>query len=102
MSEHNSAAVHVVARHFARPATVNQVREILTALIPLSRAEAGCLKYELFQNQSDPTDFTFMETFASEAALQLHAAAPYITRVPAQLAPFIAQPSDVRFYRPVP
>ena len=60
-----STAVHVVARHFARPDTVSRVRDILVALIPLSRAESGCLKYELFQNTSEPTDFTFLETFAS-------------------------------------
>ena len=97
-----SSAVHVVARHFARPDTVERVRDILTSLIPLSRAEAGCLKYELFQNESDSTDFTFMETFASDAALAVHAAAPYIVNVQSQLSGLIAMPSDVRVYRTVP
>jgi len=97
----SSSEVHVVARHFAKPDAVEQVRALLTALIPLSRAEAGCLKYELFQNTSDPADFTFMETFASDAALQLHAAAPYIASMPARLGGLIAQPSDVRIYRQI-
>jgi caffeoyl-CoA O-methyltransferase len=97
-----SAAVHVLARHFAKPGSVEQVRNILTSLIPLSRAEPGCLKYELFENTSDPTDFTFMETFASEAALALHAAAPYIVNVQSQLSGLISQSSDVRVYRPAP
>jgi predicted O-methyltransferase YrrM/quinol monooxygenase YgiN len=97
-----SSAVHVVARHFARPETVAAVREILVRLIPLSRAEAGCLKYELFQNASEPGDFTFMETFASEAALALHATTPYVAGLQTQLNGLIARPSDVRVYRPVP
>jgi predicted O-methyltransferase YrrM/quinol monooxygenase YgiN len=97
----SSSAIHVVARHFARPETIAEVQTILTALIPLSRAEAGCLKYELFQNTSDPTDFTFMETFAGDAALALHAAAPYIAGLPAKLSGLLAKPSDVRVYRPV-
>jgi predicted O-methyltransferase YrrM/quinol monooxygenase YgiN len=96
-----SSAVHVVARHFARPETVADVHAMLIELIPLSRAEAGCLKYELFQNVSDPTDFTFMETFAGEAALAAHAAAPYVAGLQARLQPLIAKPSDVRVYRPV-
>ena len=78
-----------------------RVRDILVALIPLSRAESGCLKYELFQNTAEPTDFTFMETFASEAALTSHAAAPYVANLPSQLSALIAKPSDVRIYRPV-
>src|SRR3954463_3123862 len=97
----SASAVHVIARHFARPETAAAVDAILTALIPLSRAEAGCLKYELFQNVSDPTDFTFMETFASDAALALHAAAPYVAGLQAKLIGLLAKPSDVRVYRPV-
>ena len=97
----SDAAIHVVARHVARPDTVDKVREILSGLIPLSRAEPGCLKYDLFQNTSDPTDFTFMETFANEAALAIHASAPYIASLSRQLGPLLAQPSDVRVYRQV-
>lgn len=96
-----SSAVHVVARHFAKPEKVAEVRDILASLIPMSRAETGCLKYELFENTSDPTDFTFMETFASEAALALHAAAPYVVNLPSRLEGLIARQSDVRVYRPV-
>ncbi|HEX5070262.1 MAG TPA: putative quinol monooxygenase [Vicinamibacterales bacterium] len=96
-----SSTVHVVARHFAKPGKVSDVRDILERLIPLSRAEAGCLKYELFQNTSDPADFTFLETFASDAALAIHAAAPYIVNLPAQMAGLIAQPPEVRVYRQV-
>jgi len=101
-ASHDSTAVHVVARHFARPETVSEVRDLLSGLVPLSRAEPGCLKYELFQQLSDPTDFTFMETFASEAALAAHAAAPYIVDLQPRLSGLVAKPSDVRVYRPVP
>jgi len=100
-TESSSTAVHVVARHFAKPETVAEVRDVLVSLIPLSRGEPGCLKYELFQNVSDPTDFTFMEAFASEAALAIHAAAPYVADIPARLGGLMAKPSDVRVYRPV-
>ena len=49
-------------------------------LIEPSQAEPGCLKYELLQNPDDPTDFTFIETFANDEALKAHASAPYIAR----------------------
>ena len=94
-------SLHVVARHFAKPDKVALVRDILVSLIPLSRAEPGCLQYELFQNTTESTDFTFIETFASEDALAVHAAAPYVVNLGAQLSGLIAQTSDVRVYRPV-
>jgi quinol monooxygenase YgiN len=96
-----AAAVHVVARHWARPDTIDEVRQILSELVAPSRAEPGCLKYELFQNLSDPADFTFIETFASEAALAEHAAAPYIAGLQARLRGLTARPSDVCRYRAV-
>lgn len=96
-----ATAVHVVARHWARPDTIDEVRAILAGLIAPTRAEPGCVKYELFQNLTDPTDFMFVETFASDAALQAHAAAPYIAGLQPRLRALIARPSDVCLYRAV-
>ncbi len=93
--------IHVIARHFARPETVDEVRRILLSLIEVSRAEPGCLKYELLQNADDPTDFTFVETFASEDALKLHAAAPYIAGLAPRLKELVARPSEVARYQNV-
>lgn len=91
--------IHVVARHFARPDNVDQVRRILLDLIEPSRAEPGCIKYELFQNVDDPTDFTFVETFASDDALKIHAASPYIASLASKMKDLVARPADVSKYR---
>jgi len=42
-----------------------------------------------------------METFASDAALAVHAASSYVADIPARLSGLMAKPSDVRVYRPV-
>jgi len=94
-------SIHVIARHFARPDTVDDVRRILLSLIEHSRAEPGCLKYELLQNADDPTDFTFVEAFASEDAVKLHAAAPYIAGLAPKLKELVARPSEVSRYRAI-
>jgi quinol monooxygenase YgiN len=96
-----SLPIHVLARHRARPETVDDVRQILLSLIAPSRAEPGCLKYELLQNADDPTDFTFVETFASDEALKEHAVAPYITNLAAKLEGLVARPAEVSRYRAI-
>ena len=93
--------IHVIARHRARPDTVDEVRQILLSLIEPSRAEPGCLKYELLQNADDPADFTFVETFASDGALKVHASAPYIAGLAPKLAELVARPSEVSKYRAI-
>jgi quinol monooxygenase YgiN len=93
--------IDVIARHWARPETVDDVRRILLELIAPSRADPGCLKYELLQNADDPTDFTFVEIFTSDDALKAHAAAPYIAGLAPRLKELVARPSDVSCYRAI-
>jgi len=91
--------IHVIARHFARPETVDQVRHILFGLVKPSRAEPGCLRYELLQNVDDPTDFTFVETFANDEALKIHASAPYIVSLTAKMQHLVARPAEVSKFK---
>ena len=72
------SAVGVVARIIARPESIDIVREGLTSLLAPTRAEQGCILYELMQNTSDPADFTFYEVWTDEASLDAHGASPHI------------------------
>ena len=93
--------IHVIARHWARPETIGEVRQILLSLIEPSRAEAGCLKYELLQNLDTPADFTFVETFADASALERHAASPYVSSLASRLKGLVARPSEVFKYEAI-
>ncbi len=91
-------SLRVVARIVADPAHVAEVRSLLNELIEPTRNEAGCILYELLQNKSDPTDFTFVEEWESDDALDAHAASAHLRSVSARLAPLIAAPVDIRRY----
>ena len=91
-------AVRVVARIEALPGKAAAVRDILSQLIEPTRKEAGCLVYELWQNRQDETDFTFVEEWASEAALNAHAASQHLKDVGTQLQGLITKPADIRHY----
>ena len=60
------AHIRAKARHEAR------VREALLALIAPTRAEAGCINYDLHVSQNDPRQFVFYENWASESRLEAH------------------------------
>ena len=70
--------VRIIARFTARPEQQQALRETLEDLIEPTRREPGCLRYELWNNQSNPTDFTFIEEWASEAALEAHMRTPHL------------------------
>ena len=49
-----------------------KVQELLTEAGRLSRAEPGCLRFEAYQSNNDPTRFFLFERWESQAALDEH------------------------------
>lgn len=90
--------IRVVARIEAQPDKVEEVRELLLALVDPTRKEAGCVTYELLQNLKRPTDFTFVEEWTSEAALEAHSKSAHLQAVGPKLQSIITAPPDIRVY----
>jgi quinol monooxygenase YgiN len=93
-----SNTIHLIARTIALPDKVELVKAILLELIEPTRQETGCIKYELLQNQSDPTEFTIVEEWASDEALQAHGNSAHLKTAVSKLENVIAGPLDVRRY----
>ena len=90
--------LRVVARIKAKRDKVEEVREALTGLVEPTRSEAGCIVYEMLQNTVDPTDFTFVEEWESEAALASHAASEHIQATRKKLDEIVEEMPDIRTY----
>lgn len=52
----------------------DRVSEILPEHIRLTRAEPGCLKFEVFRSHEDPARFAVSEIFRDKAAFEAHQA----------------------------
>lgn len=90
--------LHVIAKITAKPEYVATVRDILLAIVEPTRREPGCVSYRLFQNRSDPADFSTMEAWASAAAEQAHCSSPHITAALAGLAGLVPTAPDIQRY----
>ena len=90
--------LRVVARIQAKSDKTDEVSELLSALVEPTRKEPGCITYELLQNRNDPTDFTFVEEWASDAALDSHAISDHIKALAPKLQPIVTEPPDIRIY----
>lgn len=91
-------SVVVVARIVALPDKVEELKAVLLELIAPTRQEPGVIKYELLQNQADPTDFTFVEEWESGSALDTHLATPHLQAAVAKLEGLTAVSPDIRRY----
>ncbi len=95
MADHG---VRVVARIVARPGKEDELRELLRGLIEPTRKEPGCVTYELLQNKTDPTDFTFVEEWRSDADLDAHLQSPHLQHARSRLPELTAVDPDIRRY----
>jgi len=76
----------VVAEIIAKPGCEQRLREELLALIEPTRAEAGCLQYDLHVAEGKPGHFLFYENWTSRQALDQHLATPHLQRLSGVLA----------------
>jgi quinol monooxygenase YgiN len=68
----------IVANITAERDQVELVKAELEKLIPITRAEAGCLRYDLHRDNEDPRHFLFYETWESRKLWQRHMQAPHL------------------------
>ncbi|MFN6540557.1 MAG: putative quinol monooxygenase [Nostoc sp. EkiNYC01] len=90
--------IRVIARVIALPHKVEELKAVLLELIEPTRQEADAIKYELLQNQYDPTDFTFVEEWTSHEALNSHMDSPHFQAAAAKLEGLVATTPDIRRY----
>ncbi|MEH2261001.1 putative quinol monooxygenase [Nostoc sp.] len=90
--------IRIVARIIALPNKVEELKAVLLELIEPTRQEVGTIEYKLLQNQYDPTDFTFVEEWASSEALNTHLDSPHFQAAAAKLEGLVTAAPDIRRY----
>lgn len=88
----------VVLRVIAKSDKIDELRAILLKLAASSRQEDGCLDYEVLQNTADPCDFTLVEAWTTEAALDTHLTTAHVQEAFSKGIPLLAQEPDNRRY----
>ena len=94
-----STGVRVVATLVAKPGKAAELSSVLQRLIEPTRAEAGCRRYELWQNEADEHEFRFIEEWDSDEALAAHLQTPHITSGRERLPELLAGDLDLCKYR---
>ncbi|MCK0143618.1 putative quinol monooxygenase [Aliiroseovarius sp. F20344] len=68
----------ILAQITAAEGKVDLVRNELEKLVPITRAEAGCLQYDLHVDNENPGFFVFYENWESRELWQTHMNAPHL------------------------
>ena len=90
--------ITLVAIAQAKPGKEKDLQEILLALVPQTRQEAGSINYDLHRSLGKPGVFMFHENWADRDALQKHSKMPYMIDLRAKTADLLAEPLQIELY----
>lgn len=82
--------LHVVATIPAREESVLDVRAALVDLAAATRAEDGCVSYELFESRTAPGTFVTVEAWRAQEDLDAHLASAHVAKAFEVAGPLLA------------
>ena len=88
----------VVALLKAKPGKEGELRQALLDLVGPSRAESGCLQYDLHVSTEKPGEFLFFEKWVDLAALEAHRERPHLQALGSRREELLAEPPEIRTY----
>jgi len=80
---------------------VERFREITIQNAEASRGEAGCVRFDVIQQVDDPTRFTFIEVFKSEADGAIHRESSHFKKWLEEAVPLMVEPRTRVIYQDV-
>ncbi len=96
-----TSILRVTATFRSKPGKEAEVLAGLQTLIEPTRAEAGCIRYDLHRHISEPGVFLFDEEWRSKEDLDLHFTQPHILNLREILPDLLAEPRELNLWYPV-
>ena len=87
----------IVARIKAKPGMEGRMRQDLLGLLVPTRAESGCVTFDLLMDMNDSTVFVLYENWKDRAALEVHFQQPYVKQVLKAYEETLAEPIKALF-----
>ncbi|HIO95662.1 MAG TPA: antibiotic biosynthesis monooxygenase [Campylobacterales bacterium] len=74
----------------AKENNIEELKALLTTMVEASRAEKGCLLYNIYQIEDKPTTFVVIETWESNSALNGHKQSAHYAHYKSNFEPYTA------------
>lgn len=93
--------VTVVATFKAKSGLEASVKDAILAMVAPTRAEAGCINYDLHQFADDPSIFMLYENWVSKQDLDEHLAMPHLKDFLGKADELLKAPVDIALWQMV-
>jgi quinol monooxygenase YgiN len=93
--------VTVTARIKVKSGLEEKFKQEYLPIVTLTVAEEGCLNYNLYQSQADPSIFMLYEKWMSKEILDQHLQMPYIKAISEKASEFLAEPVEINLWEQI-
>jgi len=93
--------IRILAEQKIKKENIGKYHEIVKELVEKSRAEEGCILYDLDQSRDDETVHCFVELWKDEEAIAIHNSTEHFTRIVPLLGELLEEPGVVRTFNKV-
>ena len=91
----NDEKIVIVARLKVQENAVDETKKAALGIVADSRAEEGCVNYDIHQAIDDPTVFIWHETWANKAAIDEHFEKSFFKEFSAAVEGFAVEPPQI-------
>ena len=95
----NDEKIVLIARLKVKADKVEETKTAALAIVEASRAEEGCINYDIHQSIEDGTLFFWHETWKSKAAIDEHFATPFFGEFFKTVEEVAAEPPQINLTR---
>lgn len=75
----------IIATPTVDPARIDEIKQAMLDLVDATLKEAGCIRYELHQDNAEPNRFTFVEAWENRELWQQHMDGAAVARFNARI-----------------
>lgn len=93
--------VTVLARFRAKEGMEDQLKQAIMLCVAPTRAEAGCINYDLHQRGDDQGDLILYENWRSKEDLDVHLEMPYLEELKAKAGELCSEPIEITLWEMV-
>jgi quinol monooxygenase YgiN len=91
--------IKVVAKQFVKPGKLEEFLPVAKLLVEeTNRKDAGCLKYEMYQDLANPLIVTVIEEWESQEALDKHMKAAHFVGAIPKINGLCEKPAEISLY----
>lgn len=93
--------VQTISKLYAKEDKVDEFIEVFKEMIPPTKEEEGCIQYEMYQDEEEPSLLIVLEQWATKEAFDGHLETDHFKRIVPRMTELMAKESEFNLCRKV-